>query len=237
MIDFAHLRRYRENNRIEAKRATGGLPESIWETYSAFANTMGGVILLGVVEKKDKSFETVDLPDPDGLASEFWKLVNDTRKASVNILTRRDIAVRRSEGRRIVAITVPRADRRDRPVYVNGDPYMGTYRRDGEGDYHCSRETVQAMMMDALEESRDARLLSYLGMESLEERTVKSYRSLMQHLRPGHPWESLPDEEFPCRTEAARDTGHGMSHPTAAGPMRFGTVLHLLVEFLQISLS
>ena len=165
MIDFAHLRRYRENNRIEAKRATGGLPESIWETYSAFANTMGGVILLGVVEKKDKSFEAVDLPDPDGLASEFWKLVNDTRKASVNILTRRDIAVRRSEGRRIVAITVPRADRRDRPVYVNGDPYMGTYRRDGEGDYHCSRETVQAMMMDALEESRDARLLSYLGME------------------------------------------------------------------------
>ena len=109
----------------------------------------------------------MDLPDPDGLASEFWKLVNDTRKASGNILTRRDIAVRRSEGRRIVAITVPRADRRDRPVYVNGDPYMGTYRRDGEGDYHCSRETVQAMMMDALEESRDARLFSYLGMESL----------------------------------------------------------------------
>lgn len=87
----------------------------------------------GCSGKKDKSFETVDLPDPDGLASEFWKLVNDTRKASVNILTRRDIAVRRSEGRRIVAITVPRADRRDRPVYVNGDPYMGTYRRDGEG--------------------------------------------------------------------------------------------------------
>ena len=237
MIDFAHLRRYRENNRIEAKRATGGLPESIWETYSAFANTMGGVILLGVVEKKDKSFEVVDLPDPDGLASEFWKLVNDTRKASVNILTRRDIAVRRSEGRRIVAITVPRADRRDRPVYVNGDPYMGTYRRDGEGDYHCSRETVQAMMMDALEESRDARLLSYLGMESLEERTVKSYRSLMQYLRPGHPWESLPDEEFLCRIEAARETGDGMYHPTAAGLLMFGKEEHILLEFPEYSLT
>ena len=237
MIDFAHLRRYRENNRIEAKRATGGLPESIWETYSAFANTMGGVILLGVVEKADKSFETVDLPDPDGLVAEFWKLVNDTRKASVNILTRHDIAVRRAEGRRIVAITVPRADRRDRPVYVNGDPYMGTYRRDGEGDYHCSRETVQAMMMDALEESRDARLLSWLGMDALEERTVRSYRSLMQYLRPGHPWETLPDARFLCRIEAARETGRDTYHPTAAGLLMFGKEEHILLEFPEYSLT
>ena len=67
MIDFSKIEQYRENNRIEAKKALGGLPKSIWETYSAFANTHGGIILLGVEEWADKSLHTVDLPDPDKL--------------------------------------------------------------------------------------------------------------------------------------------------------------------------
>ena len=77
MIDFSNLEKYRENNRIEAKKALGGLPRSVWETYSAFANTHGGIILLGVEEWADKSLHTVDLPDPDRLIKEFWDIANN----------------------------------------------------------------------------------------------------------------------------------------------------------------
>ena len=105
MIDFSHLDKYRENNRIEAKRALGGLPKSLWETYSAFANTLGGIIMLGVEEFKDKTLHTVDLPDPEKLVKEFWDIVNNPNKVSVNILSSNDVTIEVVEGNHIIVIT------------------------------------------------------------------------------------------------------------------------------------
>ena len=79
MLNWKDLNQYRENNRLEAKKSQGGLPRSIWETYSAFANTDGGLILLGVVEnKEDKSFSAVPLEDPSQLAADFWNTLCKT---------------------------------------------------------------------------------------------------------------------------------------------------------------
>ena len=149
MIDLTHLEKYKENNRIEAKKAIGGLPLSLWETYSAFANTLGGIILLGVEECSDKSLHAVDLPDPDWLVKDFWDIVNDPRKVSVNILAEDDVCIREINGKHIISITVPRAKDADKPVYINGSPFTGTYKRNGDGDYRCSIFEVQAMIAAA----------------------------------------------------------------------------------------
>ena len=146
MLDFENLEKYRENNRIEAKQALGGLPESIWETYSAFANAQGGIILLGVEELEDKSLHALDLLDPQWLIDDFWRIVTDPGQVSENILRPEDVQIHRVDGKQIIAITVPKANMRQRPVYIGTDPYRGTYRRCGEGDYRCTKEEIQAML-------------------------------------------------------------------------------------------
>jgi predicted HTH transcriptional regulator len=148
MVEFGKIGRYKENNRIEAKKALGGLPESIWETYSAFANTVGGIILLGVEEYKDKSLHVIDLPEPEKLVAEFWKIINNRGKVSANILTEKNVRIITTGGKRIIAIEVPRADMRHRPVYIGADPFGGSYRRSGEGDFRCTVDEVSAMLRE-----------------------------------------------------------------------------------------
>ena len=231
MIDLEHLEKYRENNRIEAKLALGGLPHSIWETYCAFANTLGGIILLGVEEKKDKTLHPVNLPDPGRLIREFWEIVNDSKKISVNILSVQDVQEEIVDGCHIIVITVPRAQRYDRPVYMDGDPFMGSYRRNGEGDYRCVREDVEAMLRDAQIHTRDMALLKELELSALDISSVARYRRRMEHCRPNHAWEKDTDTEFLCRAGAAGRSDDGIVHPTAAGLLMFGRVDEIRREF------
>lgn len=150
MIDILKLEKYKENDRIEAKCATGGLPRSIWETYSAFANTDGGVILLGVAErKKDRALYPVELPDPQRLIAQFVELLNDKKVVSANILRKSDIRSEIVQGKEIVVISVPKASREKRPVYIGGNPLLGSYYRDGDADYRFSEAEVLQMLKDS----------------------------------------------------------------------------------------
>lgn len=114
----------------EFKSAKGGLPQSLWETYSAMANTDGGSIILGV--EPDGSVS--GLTDPAQRRKNFWDTINNRSKVNRNLLADADLSTLTLEGKTVLIIHVPRAERRQRPIYIGQNPLDGTFRRNDEGD-------------------------------------------------------------------------------------------------------
>lgn len=233
-VEFSldRLSTYREGNRLEVKSAKGGLPASLWESYSAFANSDGGVIVLGVRENKDGTLSIDGVPDAHKLLKDFWNMVNNRQKISCNILTDSMVSVESLDGKDVMVIRVPRAMRTSRPVYVGFDPKLGTFRRNGEGDYRCSLEEVSLLMRDASLVPEDSKILNGLDYSAFCQDTIRSYRQIFRLTHPNHTWNDDEDEIFMRRLGAVReDKDTGKFHPTAAGLLMFGYEYEITGEF------
>ena len=62
---------------LECKKAKAEVPKSVWATYSAFSNTIGGLILLGVdenLQEKDvsKRYQIIGVDEPRKIITDFW---------------------------------------------------------------------------------------------------------------------------------------------------------------------
>ena len=61
---------------LEYKKAENSLPKSFWETYSAFANTNGGKIILGIDEKNIDPYQGVNNPQKIRTIYLLWLQTN-----------------------------------------------------------------------------------------------------------------------------------------------------------------
>ena len=239
IFDISKFDSYREDNRCEVKKAGGGLPHSLWDTYSAFANCYGGVIILGAKENADGSWESTGLTDEIKLKKDFWNVVNDRMKVSVNLLTDRDMETFiMDNGDVILVIHVPAAKREQKPVYINNDIFNGTFRRNWEGDYHCTKSEVLAMLRDEPETTMDMKVLSDVSLAVIDRETLHGYRNRHMAYRSAHTWENLSDEQYLERIGAAAVSGEdGKLHPTAAGLLMFGQEYQIVREFPEYFLD
>ena len=238
MFDIAQFDKYREDNRIEVKKAKGGLPISLWDTYSSFANCYGGVIILGVVENKDGSLRTTGLENEAKIRKEFWDSINNKNKVSANLLTDSDVETYMEGEEVIIVIHVPKADRDMKPVYINNDMFSGTFRRNWEGDYHCNRNEVLAMLRDQPEGTSDMKVLDNISIEDLDFETLHGYRNRHMAFKPGHIWERYDDSQYLEKLgSVAMSKSDGKLHPTAAGLLMFGEEYLIVREFPEYFLD
>ena len=220
---FSPLSPAAEGNDTEFKSARGGLPGSFWETYSAMANTQGGSIVFGVAER-DGQLAWEGVPDATQLRTVLWNQLNDRQKVSRNLLTEDGVRTVADEGRQYVVVQVPRAARRDRPVYVGLNPLAGTYRRAEDGDYRCSEDEVRRMLADQSDAPADAQIVEHFGAGDFDPETVKQYRNRFASRDPDHPWLSEDDAGLLGKVGALRrDRALGIEGATAAGLLMFGT--------------
>ncbi len=212
-----------EDKDWEYKSAKGGLPSSLWESYCAMANTDGGFIVLGVKELDSGGFEAQGLDDPQKTERDFWNTVNNRGKVSANLLTNSNVRVESVDGKSVLIIEVPRASRRQRPVFVGQNPLDGTFRRFNEGDYKCSPEEVGRMLADQSEQTADSRILPKFTVDDLDAESVRQYRNRFSARNPNHPWLNEDVAGFLKKLGAwGRDRDSETDGLTVAGLLMFG---------------
>ena len=216
-----------ESDEVESKSARGGLPQDFWPTYSAFANTHGGVIVLGVKEDLNNhrfSLSGLDEGRAKKLKEDFWRKVNNRQVVSHCLLSNDDVQIVKIGECYVVKFDVPQATHEQRPVYLNTVPYDGTYRRNASGDYKCKRDEVQRMMADAdLSHTTDSRILKGCTWDDIDIPSFEQYKRLFHLTKPSHPWLLLDDHSLMVKLRAYRkDRESGEEGFTLAGLLMFG---------------
>lgn len=223
-MDIFELIEIGENSEIEFKKAKNSVPKDLWETYSAMANTNGGTIVLGVEERfdKDEKFDISGVESVEKMLKDFWSTINGN-KVNKNILMEENVEVININHKKVIKIEVPRASYIDKPIYLNNNPYNGTYKRNYEGDYKCSQDEVNAMFRDASEKGFDSSILEYYDMDDLDMPTVNRYRNRFSVINLNHAWHNLSDEEFLIQLGAMdKDRKTKKVWLTVAGLLMFG---------------
>ena len=232
--DSFDFEQWKETDDVEFKLAQGKdgrgvLPNSIWETYSAMANSAGGCIFLGIKEIPGKGIDIRGVPDVDKVCKEFWNQINNQQKVNVNLLSSKDVSVLDYNERKIICIRVRRAARRDRPVYIDGNPMTGTFRRQNDGDYHCPADLIQRMMAEKTSDTLDAGIVEGFGLDDIDAASLSAYRQMFANRTPAHPFNEYPDKEFLQNLGAWReDRMTGETGLTTAGLLMFGKLRSIL---------
>ncbi len=217
----------KEGCEVEYKSAKGGMPQSFWETFSAFANTNGGVIILGVKEK-DNGFVPDGLTDEqiEKYKKEFWSNAHNKSCVNLPLLVESDVSVFVTEGgQRLLSFRIPRADYSLRPVHLSLTPFGHTYKRRHEGDYVCSDDEVRQMYSDAnnIRSSADSRILNGFSINDIDMPTLQQYRREYNIKHENHPWRDIDDMKFLENIGAYRkDRVSSLEGFTVAGILMFG---------------
>lgn len=198
--------------------------------------------MLGISEhlleaEPEKRFEFTGIANPQKMKKEFFDILN-SNKVNRNILTDKDVEIIAYDGGSLLCIHVPQADYRQRPIYINGNMMNGSFKRNFEGDYHCTEDDVKAMIRDANDSGNDSVLMENYTMDDIDTKTLAAYRNRFRIANPDHVWNDYSDKDFLLNMGGyIIDRNTHREGLTLAGLLMFGKGLPIRERFDNIRMD
>lgn len=214
----------REKAEIEYKEAKNSVPKDLWHTYSAFANSCGGFILLGIKENEVGNFPELlisGVNHPDKIVDELFSQ-SRSEKVSKSLLNDNDVKLFQVEDKRVIAIYVKASDILDRPIHLNGD-YRLSYVRLNSGDHKLTSSELRSFISSYSQKDADGRIVPYASIDDISLSTLDKYRNLLKSHNSTSKLLTLSDEKLLQEIGAyKKDLAQNSEGITNAGLLMFG---------------
>lgn len=186
-----------------------------------------GIIILGIKEDKEsKKCNIEGIDNENYILKDFWNTINNKEKISCNILNDDDIEIVKVENKTVAIVNVPSASRQDKPIYINGNPIKGAFKRYHDGDYKCTKDEIKVMFSESTEKSKDEVILEEYGINNIDSETLENYRKRFKlHKGDNHKWNNLSDREFLYMIKALDRKTDKL---TLAGLLMFGKIQDII---------
>jgi predicted HTH transcriptional regulator len=174
---------------FEVKRASDELPKDVWETVSAFSNTSGGWLVLGV-SQNGKIFEVTDISNPEKIEQDFVTTLRSRNK--FNVLINPECKKYMIDGKTVLAFYIPSAE--IKPVYFNS--LHNTFIRTASGDQRATDYEINTLLREQSFGIMSAKPAEGTSVESFNKDSYKNFRDYLKRMTPELPYNTLDDDEF-----------------------------------------
>ena len=196
-----------EWNDVEFKRAQKGVPESAYETVSAFSNTEGGWLVFGVRDGTGGfeiagvlDLEIAGVLEVDKVQNDFLSVLRSGQK--LNRVVAAKAGLIEEDGKALLVFHIPEARRQDKPVYLGGDIRKSFIRR-GAGDERCTHGEIERLLRDAADERYDAETVDPRSRTLLRRQVPALVPKAVREPKPGPRRfavaSGVPPSLGPCR--------------------------------------
>lgn len=200
---------------VEVKAAGGGLPSSVPETISAFANGSGGTLLLGIDE--EAGFRSVQGFQP----SRIRDALADACANKVEPPCRAPIQVEEFEGAVLLRLDISELDPVEKPCFVQSrGHYGGSFIRGGDGDRRLNHYEVSQLLTNRSQPAHDDEVVALATPANLDSALIQG---LLTRVRDrSTALAKLADEPLLLRLGVLGRDHDGTVRPTLAGLLSLG---------------